>query len=837
MHCPYRPLDRTRRISPALWPVNLLLIILTSPAGLFPLAGCPKTFGSPASAPPALSRKAVAAFPTTAHSAMTLSGVAGEKSRVTTKTATTTARRRGTIAHRYGRASMAAGVVYRIAISGKVTVGSQGFGNVTLTLTSTDDSFTPLTVRSSSTGGYAFGNLPKGLTYRLTPSRTNYTFTPAHIWLGKVNANVPNQDFVGVLKTFKISGRVGTGAGGLEGVTMTLTCSRPTGIAPRTTTTDGDGFYSFSDVRIAGYYTLTASKRNYTFDQASRSYPDLSENQKYQNFRATLNSYSISGNVIVKDVAVTLSGSATQTVMSDGGGGYSFTGLAPTGDYTVTPSKQDYTFDSQSQSFTDLSDNQVADFAIIASPHHVLAYDGLSKRLGYKNFWPAGVDLGHFFWEFWAMPGENAGSRYLLSDGYGGTHALLFGFYGAGQRYVLGGNIFDGTQSTLFESDEGPALNEWGDFAVGWDGKTIVTYFDGVPVGMKEWTGPRRCIGPSGGGGNLYLGGSNHQNLIGRIAQIRGYEGSNPLEVDGGATPPLYAYAPQTFFDCSSPLWQNCSLLNSLINPARPVADLSVNQRVGNLSGLPPPEYIIDPTAPTASTGGALVPPIDTSPPPPPSPGDALVFDSFSRRNSTYALGGAGGMGSTEGGLAGPQPWQYDSQTSEGAPFGILNARAVMLANEAHAAWVPTGSSTGNLDVRVDRQPGIWRSGISTGLVFRFQDANNFFFAYTTGARASQQLLYLSSVVDGSTTALASGVVMPARWTTLRVVTLSTGSIDVYADATLVYSASSDVLATATNAGLWNWGANQGLYNRWDNFTVREVPTTGTSRATKGRAF
>jgi hypothetical protein len=197
-----------------------------------------------------------------------------------------------------------------------------------------------------------------------------------------------------------------------------------------------------------------------------------------------------------------------------------------------------------------------------------------------------------------------------------------------------------------------------------------------------------------------------------------------------------------------------------------------------------------------------------------------LVFDSFSRRNSTYAFDGAGGIGSTEGGSAGPQQWQYDSQVDQAAPFGILNGRAVILANDKHAAWVSTGSSTGNLDVRVDRHPGRWLSGISTGLVFRLQDANNFFFAYTTGASATTQRLYLSSIVNGSMTPIASAVEMPERWITLRVVTLSTGGIKVYANMTLVYSTSSNVLAQATKAGLWNRGQNQALANRWDNFKV-----------------
>src|SRR6185369_2371393 len=93
----------------------------------------------------------------------------------------------------------------------------------------------------------------------------------------------------------------------------------------------------------------------------------------------------------------------------------------------------------------------------------------------YTSFWPENVPLGHFFWEFWAMPGENAGGTYLIADGYGGAHAILFGVgdFGGTEpgRYRLAGNIWNGTALTSFYGDEGPAPGEWAHFAAGWDGQ------------------------------------------------------------------------------------------------------------------------------------------------------------------------------------------------------------------------------------------------------------------------------------------------------------------------------------------------------------------------------
>ncbi len=59
-------------------------------------------------------------------------------------------------------------------------------------------------------------------------------------------------------------------------------------------------------------------------------------------------------------------------------------------------------------------------------------------------------------------------------------------------RYTLLGNIWIGTQVLYYNSDEGPSVGEWGHFAVGWDGQSIITYYDGVPVGKLAIYRPTR---------------------------------------------------------------------------------------------------------------------------------------------------------------------------------------------------------------------------------------------------------------------------------------------------------------------------------------------------------
>ncbi len=477
----------------------------------------------------------------------------------------------------------------------------------------------------------------------------------------------------------------------------------------------------------------------------------------------------------------------------------------------------------------------------LATTSRVLEFDGSPKTVDYYVFWEPGINLGHFFWEFWAAPvGLDAGATYLLSDGYGGAHALLFGFaaYGTSEpgRYQLFGNIWDGVSVIYFGSDEGPAPDEWGHFAVGWDGQNIVTYLNGIPVGAAPFAGPRRTPGFAGGGGRALVGGSDHNNLVGRIAQLRGYEGSNPLARGGGST--LASFAPQTL------LRDGGNVTSNFFCEGNPVADLSEGHQgsfhAGRLRGTlapygilgecpdcPLPQYVVDPTAPQFldETGSNAAPsPAPSKVAPPAAPIGALAFDSFSRSNSTYAFDAKGGLGSTESGAAtGAHLWRTSVAANGPQPFGLLNGRAVPLTDAAALAWVPTGSTNGDLDVRVSRRPGARGSGISTALSFRVVDAANYFFAYTTGDgiySSTAQKLHVGYYLNGERTDLASGVVMPSQWTMLRVVTTGSGKLTVYADATPLYSTVNDLSASATGAGVYNNARGLGLANRWDDFTV-----------------
>jgi hypothetical protein len=701
------------------------------------------------------------------------------------------------------------------------------------------------TTSTDDTGQFTFFDVPAGFDYTVAPLDNEVaTFTPAQT--GQLTSDV-SLSFDGKRKAYAIRGRVTDDAGPVNGATITLDGYSIS------TTTDSTGAYAFENLPAGFGYIVIASDPDHAYEQGVRRIESLERDERVD-FVATPH-FVLSGRVTdaggrgVFGVFVTLTGKQSGATYTDDGGVYSFV-VTAYGDYTITPSQYQgyYTFSPQAATLAGVDSSQTRDFGAslssASSPSYVLEFDGAAKTVDhsitfqtYTGFWPEGVDLGHFFWEVWAMPGDNAGGTYMIADGYGGAHAILFGVGNLGTsepgRFQLFGNVWDGSVIKSFGSDEGPAPGEWGHYAAGWDGQYVVLYFNGVPVGRTKWAGPRRTPGPGGGGGRLYVGGSNHNNFVGRIAQVRGYEESNPRE----AASVYSTFRPETVFGVDG------NLLGWYFRPGDYMADLSRGYggqpHTGAVRGwtadnnfvlpcftCPRPVFVVDPTAPNFADPehpGTPPAPVAT---PAPAPSGALVFDSFSRRNSTYALGGSGGLGSTEGGTAGAIQWRTNVATGAPQPFGILNGRAVLLANSRSLAWVDVGSNFDNFDVRVARKNGLVETGRDTGLSFRIADSSNYFFAYTSeGADPSAaRLLTVGYFSNNQRTTLATGLAMPATWTTLRAVTNAAGLLEVYADGTRVYTTQNSFMSTAAGAGLYNNGPGLALSNRWDNFTLFATP-------------
>ena len=704
-----------------------------------------------------------------------------------------------------------AGTLRHYRITGRVTEGDQPLTNVGIGLYEVHGLlFFPTYVDED--GRYAIENVPAGYTYELRPIDTQvYGFRSKVI--EKLDSDKA-VDFSGVRFNYTVQGVVVDKAGvPLQGATITLSGHRE-----ETLQTNEQGRYSFN--LPAGFaYQISIAKSEYIFSPQSISIPNLYFSQQ-ADFTAT-KTYIINGRVTdngvgVPAVTMRLTGAETQQTLTGAGGSYSFL-VTTTGDYSLRPVQDYYDFTPSSRSFN-LSAATTIDFtaslAPLPSPSYVLEFDGTPATADYKYFWPEFTDLGHFYWEFWAMPGENAYRTYMLSDGYGGAHALLFGFNGGESgRYNLAGNIWSLDGATNFYSDEGPAPFEWGYFAVGWDGKFITTYYDGVPVGRQAFGGPRRTLGPNSGASWLFIGGSDHQNLVGRIAEVRGFEDGNPRE-----SSPESSFTPETVFG------RGGSFLSYYFRPSDALQDMSLTgyrgvSHPGQLRGMiygygypcpdcPLPKYVIDSTAPNFASPA----PIQTkAAAAKPAPADAIIFDSFQRSNATYILNGAGGLGAVE---LGNKTWQYSTGGNR-QPFGILSGRAVLLTDERAVAWV--NAATSDLSISVERFNGASGAGVDTGLAFRVVDASNYFFAYTSGGK-----LFVGYYSQGARHDIAEADAA-GNWRTLRVITKADGTIQVYTND-LLYSGTNPTFSSATGAGLYNNEAGLGLANRWDNFTVKAAP-------------
>ena len=701
------------------------------------------------------------------------------------------------------------------------------------------EGFAPVSAMTGDDGKFSFRGVPAGMNYKVKPANEQFeTFAPQEI---EQLSDDLTLDIHSTRRRYAIAGRVFDYAGFVAGVKVEIPA------LDLKTTTDGNGAFRFNAMLAGKSYTVNVANPDYVFDTPVFKIDNLSGD-----FDTSLHAtpqFTLSGRVVdasgkgvfgINVVAATGQQTASANTRADG----SYTMVVNFyGDYTFTPAREQgfRTFDPPARvlhvSKSARADDFKATLNTTFSPSRVLQFDGTPMTIDYGVFWEEAKPLSHFFWECWAMPAANTSGGYMISDGYGGAHAILFGFGFLDQsepnHYQLSGNTWDG-HVVSFASDEGPQVGEWGHYAVGWDGEYLITYFDGVPVGRNKFNGQRTSGLSINGAGHLLVGGSDHNNFSGRIAQISGHENVNPREGDGtDKLLPYAAFTPQTIFSNDS------EFLTYSFRPGDPLSDLShgykdaphrgirrgtLNSYLLACDGCPVPEFVVDSTAPDFSKpdnpGGTRAP----TPPPAAVPTTALVFDSFSRLNSTYILGGKGGLGSTEGGSLGARAWASNVAQNAPQPFGILNGRAVVLANTTAVAWVETGAT--DVEVRAERRPRPFGTGQNTGVSFRVADAANYFFAYTTEGinRTDAKTLTVGFYSDGVRTDLATGIAMPDKpetpWITLRVQTGADGRIQIFADATPVFSTTSSVHINATGAGLYNNARGLALANRWDNFTV-----------------
>jgi inhibitor of cysteine peptidase len=257
-------------------------------------------------------------------------------------------------------------MVIRYGIGGRLSDDTtHGIVGATVTLSGTRAA----TTTTDANGGYVFSGLPAGGNYTVTPSRTRYSFTP----VSQTVADLEADEFIAFNATplfYTISGQLVSADGfALGGVSVSLSGSKTA-----TVTSNSQGFFLFTDVPRGGSYTVTPGPTvGYTFSPASKSFSNLTSDQGGF-YTGTPGNFKVSGRVTLAgvampSVAVNVTGSQTATATTDANGAYSFT-LPVNGNYTVTPSKQNYSF-APATTINPLIADRTADFAATLNRHRI----------------------------------------------------------------------------------------------------------------------------------------------------------------------------------------------------------------------------------------------------------------------------------------------------------------------------------------------------------------------------------------------------------------------------------------------------------------------------------
>lgn len=179
------------------------------------------------------------------------------------------------------------------------------------------------------------------------------------------------------------------------------------------------------------------------------------------------------------------------------------------------------------------------------------------------------MEFGSGTYEFWIRP--EIGAEYVISDGYGGSHVVLFGVDGCVDgRCGLGGNSFVGYTNAVsliskdrFDANTRHHIAVVFDYNAGTNTTAVRTYIDGVPTYKNSFSGKRKNV-LSEGCGIAYIGGSDHSNYRGTIFRGRFVEG---VALYGDS--PFY---PQHVFDNTIP---NVSLAFDYTDKVNPTIDRS----------------------------------------------------------------------------------------------------------------------------------------------------------------------------------------------------------------------------------------------------------------------
>lgn len=203
--------------------------------------------------------------------------------------------------------------------------------------------------------------------------------------------------------------------------------------------------------------------------------------------------YTISGTVTVggaalPNVTITLSGGATGTTTTDESGNYSFTGLL-NGDYTVTPSLTDYTFNPSSLNATiDAADITGQDFAAtLALPFFAGLYNDGTKNI------PCIWTIGDEETTLTALPipeGDNYGGVAVSPTVTSGNTVYAAGYWSDGENGHPCYWTVNGEETNRIDLPYAPGADDGYAVSIAVSGDTVyvLVSYNNEGVGPCYWT-------------------------------------------------------------------------------------------------------------------------------------------------------------------------------------------------------------------------------------------------------------------------------------------------------------------------------------------------------------
>jgi subtilisin family serine protease len=252
--------------------------------------------------------------------------------------------------------------VVRFSVSGNVDLeGWSNDGGVTLTFALVSGSGTvPFPAETSSTGDWSKRQFQAGSTYKVTPGRDGWTFSPADSIFSGPNREL---NFTGSGYSYSASGRARLAdRSDHSGVRIAFTRIRGSGTIPPPVTTSRSGAWSQSDFqagstfiavpRLAGWTFLPAMGRSVHVPISSKRFSDLVTDVEFQ---GTLAPYAISGEVELEGQSdhsgvyivftrVTGTGTTPTAIRTERNGTWRKSGLQSGTIYRATPTHDDWTF-------------------------------------------------------------------------------------------------------------------------------------------------------------------------------------------------------------------------------------------------------------------------------------------------------------------------------------------------------------------------------------------------------------------------------------------------------------------------------------------------------------